>query len=223
MEWLLTIRRYILAGFLALPMLLISFLGFISLGLGNIGLFLLFLGHTIAVPIATALLNLSAQKLGKATSPTDERFFSMSERAKLIPSSSDVDHVGIVPSYWMAHITFFFSYLLTNAVKVYRLPQDVGVDTWRYENRKRKATALIITSVLFLIGLIGLRLGLTRVENWRSVVAVIPIGFLGWGWYELAATCGARPADIFGIVSLMINPGQKQEQPLLCVYSPKPV
>lgn len=220
MELLDTLRTTILVGFRALPLLLISFIAFLAIGLGNMGMFILLLGHTLVVPIATAILQFIT---GKMYLQGDARaFVSGSDVVQLVPSLSSTLPVNVMPSYWMQHVLFFFGYLLANGVGLLRLPQEKGQSDVNYENRVAKAKAVITVGVLAALSFTAFRYR-TGAETWRGVaLAFAAGGGLGFAWYQFAAYCGARHADVFGVAPSMVPISAKDEKAMTCVYAPKP-
>jgi hypothetical protein len=220
MELLDTLRQSILMAFRALPILLISFIGFLAVGLGNMGLFILFIGHALAVPLLTGIAHLIT---GKFYTPGDPRAYVQgSDVVQLVASMSNRLPVNVMPSYWMQHVLFFFGYLLANGVGLYLLPQEKGQSDVFVENRKAKARAVIILSVLAALGFTVLRFG-TGAETLRGVaLAFVTGGGAGYAWYQFAAYCGARHADVFGVAPSMVPVRAKEEKAMTCVYAPKP-
>ena len=215
-----TLRTTILMGFRALPLLLISFVGFLAIGLGNMGMFILLLGHMLVVPIMTAIAQFIT---GKMYIVGDGRaFVTGSDVVQLVPSLSSSQPVNVMPSYWMQHVLFFFGYLLANGVGLLRLPQEKGQSDVYYENRVAKAKAVITVGVLAALSFTALRYR-TGAETWRGVaLAFATGGGLGFAWYQFAAYCGARHADVFGVAPSMVPISAKEEKAMTCVYAPKP-
>lgn len=220
MELLDTLRTSLLMAFRALPLLLISFIGFLAIGLGNMGMFILLLGHLVLVPITTGLAHVIT---GKIYTFGDARaFVSGSDVAQLVPGAASSAMINVMPSYWMQHVLFFFGYLLANGVALLRLPQEKGQSDVYYENRKAKATAVIVVGVLAVLAFTAFR-SWTGAETLRGVgLAFLTGGGLGYGWYQFAAYCGTRHADVFGVVPSMVPVSAKDEKAMTCVYAPKP-
>lgn len=214
-------RMTILLAFKSLPLLLISFIGFLAIGLGNLGLFILFIGHAIIVPAITELLHLG-------TASSSNSMTSSNEIAQLVPlipvsGASYTGQVNIMPSYWMAHISFFFGYLLMNAVSIYTQAANKTADKNMVTSRKSRAATIIASVVIILIVLSVLRIYATGLETIGGVgLAIVVLGFAGVGWYKLAETSGARNSDIFGIASQMISQESGNNAPMTCVYKSTP-
>jgi hypothetical protein len=145
-----------------------------------------------------------------------------SDVVQLVASMSNRQQVNVMPSYWMQHVLFFFGYLLANGVGLYLLPQEKGQSDVFVENRKAKARAVIILTVLAALGFTVLRFG-TGAETLRGVaLAFVTGGGAGYAWYQFAAYCGARHADVFGVAPSMVPVSAKEEKAMTCVYAPKP-
>lgn len=212
-------RMLLLLAFKSLPLLLIGYIGFLAIGLGNMGLFMLFIGHAVAVPTLTELIHL-------ATGNSASNLTTYNESAQLVPikptdGTSFTGPANVVPSYWMAHIAFFFGYILMNAAMIYVAKPDKTASPNAVASRKSRAATLIATSVILLVTLSMLRISLTGNETFIGVtVAVLFLGFAGVGWYKLAEVCGARNSDIFGIVQQMLAQDSAASKPVTCVYAP---
>ena len=219
-----SIRTTILMAFRTLPLILVSFVGFLGLGLGNIGLFILFVGQVLIVPLATAIVQMIA---GIAQPPINANgsifFVKSSNVGLLVPDSSfDSPFQNVAPSYWMAQVMFFAAYMLSNAVAILNIPVDSKLDPILVSNRKSKAmTIIVVISALTMMA--ALLRFTTHSETPQGIVLAILVGGgLGYGWYQFAAICGARAADVFGVIQQIIPPSATEDKPMTCVYAPKP-
>jgi len=219
MSLLATVRSTILSGFKALPLLLVGFIGFLSIGLGNLSLFLLFIGHAVFVPIFTEISH-GVFTTGKLIIPND-----VSQLVPLSPTSgsSYTTSTNVVPSYWMAHISFFFGYLFMNAISVYTMTSDKNAADWMIISRKTRAATLIATSLFLLVILTFLRFYLTGIENPQGIaVAIGLMGGLGILWSWMATSFfGVSASDIFGVAHQMVTQDTGNKKPVTCVYAPK--
>jgi hypothetical protein len=216
MDILQTLQMSIIMAFRSLPLLLIGFIGFLAIGLGNMGLFVLFIGHAFALPLVTGLVQL----LTRGISAFQVKATDVSQLVPSAPRTSDMANVG--PSYWMAQFLFFMGYLLANAVSLYMTPDDPKIDDVQLANQKAKATTAIITTVLLTLVVVWLRY-LTHTETMAGIGLAFLIGWGGgYGWYQLAAVCGARSADVFGITQQLVPVAAKDTKPMTCVYNPTP-
>lgn len=220
MSLLATVRTTILLAFKALPLLLISFIGFLAFGLGNISLFMLFIGHALAVPITTELLHFGTKSRGELVVAND-----VATLVPLSPTSGTSYNtpVNVLPSYWMAHISFFFGYILMNAISIYLMAPEKRAADWMIISRKTRAVTLIVSTVVLFLLIAFLRFYLTGMETAAGIsLAMVVLGGVGVGWYKLAEVCGATASDVFGIAQKMVTQGTGDKKPVTCVYAPKP-
>lgn len=217
----LTIRTTILMALRTLPIILISFIGFLAAGLGNMALFILFVGHVIFVPIATLLSQTIFSKI--LGNDSDLITIPHTDKAFLVPSSVAMSlRINVAPSYWMAHIIFFLSYILANAFTIFNLPENPKIDAILISNRKSKARMIIISTIFFAMVFSFFKIS-TRTETLPGlIIGILLGGILGYSWYKFGESLGTRAADIFGIVQQTIPSSASNEKPMTCVYAPKP-
>ena len=217
----LTIRTTILMALRTLPIILISFIGFLAAGLGNMGLFILFVGHVVLVPIATLISQTIFSKI--LGNQSDLITIPHTDKAFLVPSSPAVSlRINVAPSYWMAHIIFFLSYICTSANAIFNLPEDSKSDAILISNRKSKARMIIITTIFFAIVFSFFKIT-TGTETLAGLfIGILLGGILGFTWYKFGESSGTRAADIFGIIQHTIPSSASNEKPMTCVYAPKP-
>lgn len=136
----------------------------------------------------------------------------------LVPSATiKGNRLNIAPSFWMAQLIFFISYLITNAVIIYKTASvnATNQDKIRYrKNQVATAVAVIITVTLFLIyGRLQ-----TGCESMLGIlVAILAIAPLGIGWFYLANACGVGNSDIFGIAGNMFTASMATTGSQVCV------
>jgi hypothetical protein len=212
-------RTTILMAFRTFPLIMISFVAFLAVGLGNMGLFVLFLGQTIILPIAVAISQRIFENGDKAL-----YHVQASHVALLVPTSTyGSAHVNVTPSYWLAQTLFFFGYILANAVSIFTMPNNNKLAPILNSNRKSRAKTIIITTVFFALLMTGLR-WITHTETLRGVAAAYVVGgLLGYGWYQVAVKAGVAAVDVFGIAQQVIPASaQNDTTSMTCVYAPKP-
>jgi hypothetical protein len=217
-----TAKRVILQAAKSLPIIMISFIGFLALALGNLSLFILFLGHSILLPIAVYISQFLFDKISNNPESRAQYFKESGQATSLIEISDNGESVNVAPSFWLAHVLFFLGYILANAVSIIMIPDDPKLNSSLTKNRKFRAGVIIGTTIMFslIVALLRYR---TNSETLRGIViAFIVGGFLGYGWYQFADLCGARAADIFGVALQMIPASATDEKPMTCVYAPKP-
>lgn len=221
MNVLHTVRSTLISAFVSLPILLIGFIGLLAIGLGNLGLFVLFTGQAVIVPVAVALIQLLTGRLGGDANP---RFFvRASDLGRIVPSAPSMQYVqNVSPSYWLTQIWFLLSYIFTNALKVFRLEKDKNAVAALYQNRRMRAAALMSVAAISAAAITALRFFMGTETIAGAIISAIVGGLLGWGWYEFAAFCGARHADVFGIAQQILSTEARKPAPMTCVYTAKP-
>jgi len=225
---LYSVRNTIIQAFMAFPYIMIWFIGFLAMGLGNLGLFILFVGHTIILPPIVILIHaLVAWKMPPVDDTTPffiHGQFEGKSKAYVVPSHISSDRfINVSPSYWMVHTLFLFGYILGNAIAILRMPSDPKIDRILISNRKSRATT-VLTVTLFFVALMTFLRYQTHAEKPYGIAIAFLIGGLGgFLWYKFAETCGIRSADVFGIAQQVVIPSQaKDEKPMTCVYTAKP-
>lgn len=217
------LKLNIIQSFVSLPLILIGWCFFMGITQANIGYLVLSMGQITAVPILTYLLNLISEFLFSTTSLASFFTVATGPLTTLIPyadavSSGSTTWVG--PSYWMAQTTFFFSFLITNAISLLRMKAVKRAPSDKVENRKSQATLSLMISLAVFIAIIVLRLVLTDSETIASVAlslaGFIPLGVM---WFNLAKSCSARDTDIFGIVQGILPASATESPPMTCVYT----
>jgi hypothetical protein len=196
--------------FLGFPLIIISIVAFIGIATTNIGLLWLTAGHAIIVPSLVIGLRLFTSIFGY-----DIAYVPSNDISLLVPSAiSSNAYINASPSYWIAHLTFFCTYIISNAVSVYNLDPILSSTNYQYkvDHRKTRASMIILVASLILISFVGLRWYTTNVETTLGIViGLVVFGFMGYFW-SLAAANGldgatgtaARNSDIFGVVNQMV-------------------
>jgi hypothetical protein len=210
------IRQMILYSFMALPVMLMAFTLFLGFGLGNIGLILLLMGQVFFVPGIVFLSNLIFSAVSSLAPLTQ---VVNSDICNLVPSAKQLGLLSVAPSYWNAHVLFFGSYLVSNAVALYNeIPQENAPEAKVRHRKDQALTAAIVSSIAMAV-LVLLRLFTTGCETilGTAVAALIAVPS-GVAWYYFASICGARNSDIFGIAGKMLPPGASEPPPMMCVY-----
>jgi hypothetical protein len=123
--------------------------------------------------------------------------------------------VSRVPSTYLAHVIFFFSFLFTNAYTVFSLAKEPDASDAQYENRRYRSSMIMALLVLLYILIVYIRFNLTNCESHFGVFfTTLLFGALGVGTYKFAELCGARSFDILGITTMFVNNTSKA--PVVC-------
>ncbi len=151
----------------------------------------------------------------------------------IIPGLQPDEIVYKYPSSWLSHITFFFSFVISNALLVYNLPtpdlnltddsdqnkdRQASLDS-RVRNRKWLTISIIVIASLLFLTLLYFRFNKTPCESgfMRSLPSLIITGFVGSSFVHwIYNFCGINPIDILGIVQGLVNPDML-DNPIVCV------
>jgi hypothetical protein len=209
------------SGFTSLPLILVGVILFLGTHLGNLGLLMLSFGQIVVVPIVTWLVNM----IHEFAFPGSTLFSVTNDSVcHLVPTANGAvsARLSVAPSYWIAHITFFFVFLMTNAIVLYNRPPTQGADPAKVANRRAQTLTAFIISLSVFIALVTVRLMfMNKCETIAgAALGILIVAPIANGWYHLASLCGARDADVFGILQRILPQNMKDEPPMTCVYSP---
>ena len=141
-----------------------------------------------------------------------------SDVCSLVPGT--LESVNRVPSLYLAHIAFFYGFLLMNAAVVYAMPEDTGLPTTYYDNRRNRALMTILILSLLYIGIMVFRYTSSSCDSLLGIIFTTSIfTALGIGWYKFAEVCGAQTADILGIAPSIVP---VSAAPIVCASTPSP-
>ncbi len=214
-----TLRGMLEGSFRALPVLIFGWAFFVGSTTGNIGLLVLALGHATVAPLATWILHTLASLTG---SWKVNFMLPASSTCNILPGSAALpgDSVYSIPSYWLAHVVFFFGFLLSNAMAVGNMPAAENAPADKVERRKSQALLVQVFGWAILAIFLFVRFKVMKCETVPGLIlGSIVFWFLGSGWYELARACSARDSDVFGIVQGILPPSATEEPPMTCVYT----
>ena len=152
---------------------------------------------------------------------------------EMFPTDSE-DKIYNTPSNWVNHLSFFFGFIIANAVAIYNEPTpkpsgatEAAVKASaanigrRVTNRKWLAGTITALSIVVFLVILMFRYNKTECEQsfWISLIPILITTFTGVSWFKLVQTkCGVRPADVLGIVQGMI-PSELIDNPIVCVGS----
>ncbi len=204
--------------FMALPILLIGFTGIFSLGLSNMGLFMLFLGQAIVLPLGISILQFVMSKIPKISNWST---VTSSEVCQFIPNAPKSSTMIVAPSSWISQVVLFLVYMFYNALSIYNMPSDSNSDPAKVANRHSRSISVMVMSLVACVALLVLRWVVVKgcETLYGSILSIVLAAGFAIGWYEFASLCGATHSDIFGIVSGILPPGANDPPPTMCVYS----
>jgi hypothetical protein len=217
-----TIRGLLERSFVSLPILIFGWSLFVGSTTGNIGLLVLALGHATVAPLATWILHTLGSFLPESTKPYIT--VPASATCNILPGGfvEESARVYSIPSYWLAHIAFFFGFLITNATEVLNMPAAENAPADKVERRKSQAQLVQVLAIAFFILFVGVRVFVMGCETIPGVIfGSLIFYFIGNGWYMLARECSARDSDVFGIVQGILPPSASDPPPMTCVYTGK--
>jgi hypothetical protein len=207
-------------SFVALPILIFGWSLFVGSTTGNIGLLVLALGHASVAPLGAWILN----TIGSFFGEWGKTNFTVraSSTCNILPVgfTDPNERVYALPSYWLAHIYFFFGFLISNARAVMDYPAAPNAPAEKVERRKSQAQLVYYMAWVFMFLFVGVRVMVMGCETMPGVIlGGFAFWWLGNGWYQLARECSARDSDIFGIVQGILPPGASDPPPMTCVYT----
>lgn len=135
------------------------------------------------------------------------------DNCAIIPGGTEA--VTRVPSAYLAHVVFFFTFIFTNAYYVYNEKKKDDTPSIQYDNRRYRSLMIMGTVVTLYLIIVFARYNITGCDSSLGVLyTTFAFGALGFGTYKLAEVCGARTADILGISSSYVD--SSAEAPLAC-------
>ena len=215
-----TIRGLLEGSFRALPVLIFGWALFVGSTTGNVGLLVLALGHATVVPLLTWILHTIASFLGDY----GKILFTMpaSSTCSILPGgfTDPMERIYSFPSYWLAHIAFFFGFLITNANYVLNMPAAENAPADKVERRKSQAQLVVLLAWIFFGVFLFVRKFIMRCEaDVGMALGGLAFWWVGYGWYQFARECSVKDSDLFGIVQGILPPGASDPPPTTCVYT----
>lgn len=136
-----------------------------------------------------------------------------SDICSIIPSD---DPIPRIPSLFTAHVSFFFGFLLSNAIYLYKYKNDDTEDVKNLlNNRKYRAGTSIFLLIIIFLFIMIVRYNTTNCESLSGMLFTIYIfGVVGNLWYKVGEICGLKLTDIFGVSQSIISNTAKA--PVVC-------
>lgn len=226
-DFICATRNMLAQGFRSLPVLLGGSILFMGLVQGNFNLLFFFTGMFILAPTMSVVLNAAIEFLfslmGSWAPPASlwQVPAANAEACSIFTygNSSELVTMTVVPSTWFTIMAFFFSYLFSNALKLYKLQESSEAPKAAVKARKSQAVIAMVLTIAIGIPTFILRYATSCETGFGLLVSLAAGGFLGYSWYEFMNSCGfGRLDDIFGI-SNRILPLQSYEDsdPTVCI------
>jgi hypothetical protein len=226
------LKEYVYRGLQQLPIVLASTSLVYTVATGSLAHLNIFAGMALIIPLVTFFLQ-SLISWGFNVLYPNSVFWKRGggDTCNMIPSGKQGDLSyfdksapdGAVPSYWMMQVSFFIGYCISNAVDSLLTPAAQGSSDINHEKRNTHAILVIITTVIFSVLVLGMRLYFMRScegIHWGgyvlSFIGSAGAAGIGYGMYDLSRKCGARSSDLFGVLSQILPPSATSPHPIVC-------
>jgi len=218
------IRIFMYGGLVSLPLTIAGSMVLLGLFTGNYAMLFFLIGFLLLTPLVSYGINLlfiiAAKRSGS-------KIFDayMSDICKLNAEYIDSPPIvgaelePVVASSWVAMVSFFIGYLVTNAIKLHNYESiEESKESSRITNRKSQAIIAIVAIIIFS----AIALVYRYKSGCESKAGMIPtsllFGWAGYGWYKLQSCSGDdRLADLFGIANRLLQPEATNNGPIACV------
>lgn len=221
------IRVFLYSGIQNLPLSLAGTMLLLGLFTANYAMLFSLVGLLLVVPFTNYLLDMALQLI----LPESLRVRTGDVCSVVIPflstsSPSDAYHIT---SQWTAMVSFFFGYMIRNAMKLLtREPEPTGaieVTEKQVKEMDRKTSyrkiqaivsglSIVVTMMIFFI--IRWNTGCEGIVGF--FVALIGFGAVGYFWYEALSSIGQdRLSDLFGIANRLLPSGAIANGPVVCL------
>lgn len=225
------IRTFLYGGLNTLPLTLAGTFLLVGLMTANYAFLFFLVGFLVLVPISQAIINnlfnllfeylnissslykISDHDLCNLVLPF-QLFDSLSK-----PKGDLKTNISVVPGLYTSMIIFFFSYLMTNAISIYRRESSDISDISKVSHRKNQMLTSAVIIGIFAALYIGIRYSYTGCDTilglFISLIIYVPFGIF---WYNTLASAGKdKLSDLFGIANRLLNVNSTANQPIGCV------
>ena len=200
------IKEFIIAGVTALPIILGGISLLLACSTANTGFAILATCLALIVPFVTYLLNLASPVLIKiiqliASWFTSEipQFANQAAAICRIAPSPDTMPAASFPSYWMASIVFFFTFVFMNGLSLYNFAANQDAADDKVSSRKTHAIIGMAASIILGLLLMYWRFN-TGCENGLGTIMSLAFAGLAVGLFKFFDGCGLlRVVDLYGI------------------------
>ena len=197
------IKEFIIAGVSSLPLILGGISLLLACSTANTGFAILAVCLALIVPFVTYLLNLISPIIIKILQLLPAEYVgdvtqTAASVCRLAPST-DTMPAAAFPSYWMASIVFFFSFVFMNGLSLYNFASGQNASDDKVSSRKTHAIIGMTASVVLGLLLLSWRFK-TGCENGIGLFMSLAFIGLGVGLFKLFDSCGLlRVIDLYGI------------------------
>jgi hypothetical protein len=199
------IKEFIIAGVSSLPRILGGISLLLACSTANTGFAILAVCLALIVPFLTYILNISSPVIIKIIQFIASQFGDIPEfpgqaaGVCRIAPSSEVGMAASFPSYWMASIVFFFTFVFMNGLSLYNFAANQVAADDKVSSRKTHAIIGMAASIILGLLLLVWRYR-TGCENGLGLFMSLSFIGLGYGLFTLFDSCGLlRVVDLYGI------------------------
>lgn len=173
-----------------------------------------FILSVTAIPVSVALILLFfGLNYDKFFNTTLNGTIPISDVCSILPGTNS--GVSRIPSYYLAHLSFFLSYLFMNAYDTYKMKSELPNDSTLVRNREYRSIIIMIATVLLFLGITVLRFYTSNCDSPLGILVTTTLfTFAGFAWYKFALYCGARNSDLLGVSQSIIP--TSTNTPVLC-------
>ena len=227
------IRIFLYGGVRTLPLTIAGTMLILGLMTANYAILFFLVGFLILAPTSASLINLLVDFIftGSPTfkvSPSD----ICDLRIVYASNSSTAKTTKLVTQFsstWVAMTAFFFGYMLTNAVELFKRPdisQTLTVKSSsvpdisnKVSNRRTQALISIMSIIVATLAILVYRIFFSGCDSKvGGVISTVLFGALGWGWYNALSKTGEdRLSDLFGIANRLLPPSAITNGPIACI------
>jgi hypothetical protein len=230
------IRIFLYGGLLNLPLTIAGTFLILGLFTANYAMLFFLLGFLVLTPLLSFLINMAGSPIfsGWVNNPFSVK---TGDICKIVvpyetPKNMNSTPIGssetVITSTWMAMISFFIGYILTNALVLYgRESPEVTVKVesssasdlnTKINNRKTQALVATASIIIFALIVFVARYYTGCESILGMIISAFVFGFSGNGWYKALSSVGQdRLSDLFGIANRLLTPGAIENGPIACV------
>ena len=234
---LLDIKLFIYGGIISLPLALAGSFLVIGLCTCHYGILFFLLGFLVIVPLIVYIIDLFFLNSNKNILNQCNLVYPFGSAGHNInqlnvsSESSESSKYSIV-SYWTAMVSFFFGYILMNAIKLYTMDTKVDsmeiasneINDTKVNNRKYRSIISMIMIIVIGISIFSIRAFMMKCEmnnmTEKVIYFVTIFSFIGVGilwYYMLSKIYNGKMSDIFGISNRLLPPAAINNDPIACL------
>lgn len=223
------IRVFLYSGIQNLPLSMAGTMLLLGLFTANYAMLFALVGLLLVTPFTNHFLNMFLLLLAEYVPSLGVRTGDVC--SVVIPffanaTSSEEQHVT---SQWMAMVSFFFGYMIRNAIKLLtREPEPTGaieVTEDQVKEMDRKASYRRVQAIVSALSIVIVAIVFFFIR-WNTgcegiigfFIALLGFGVSGYFWYDFLSYAGQdRLSDLFGIANRLLPPSAIGNGPVVCL------